>query len=372
MNHRTGRRRGSARDVIVIAPNFKRRLSGVTSTIVQLLPLQARRIAIASMGPDVLPAAIPRLPWTALPALWARPREKPFRIWHARRNTEMLPGLVMRDILRMPLRLVFTSAAQREHSAYTRFLIGRMDAVIATSERSGSYLKVPHTVIPHGIDCERFTPDGPMPKLDGKLAAQLKGKRVVGCSGRIRHQKGTDLFVEAMIAVLKDRPDWVAVATGRTTAEHRDFEAGLRRRIAETGMGERILLVGEVDDIAPWFRRFDLYVAPPRNEGFGLTPLEAMASGTPVVATDAGAFRELIVEGVTGSVVDAFTGDAIARAVTPLMDDPAKRDAASHASLAHVRTRFPLAREAGEIAAVYDALWSRENSDRSTRGWRNS
>ena len=362
----------SARDVTVIAPNFKRRLSGVTSTIVQLLPLQAKRLPIATMGPKVLPGNIPRLSYGALPAFWSRPASQPFRIWHARRNTEMLPGIIMRDVLGMPMRLVFTSAAQRHHSAYTRFLIRRMDAVIATSAKSGSYLKVPHRVIMHGVDCGRFCPDGELPLMDDALAAKLKGKRVIGCSGRIRHQKGTDLFVDAMIKVLKDRPDWVAVATGRTTGEHREFERDLKARIASAGMEDRILLVGEVDDIAPWFRHFDLYVAPPRNEGFGLTPLEAMASGTPVIATDAGAFRELIVEGRTGSVVDGFSSDAIAEAIGPFMDDGDKRRAASEAAIGHVRTRFPLEGEAERIGAVYDALWSGENSDRSTRGSRNS
>ena len=324
------------------------------------------------MGPDVLPKSVPRLPWTALPALWRRPKDKSVRIWHARRNTEMLPGIVMRDLLQMPLKLVFTSAAQREHSAYTRFLIRRMDRVIATSSTSGSFLKVSHRVIMHGIDCERFRPVGPLPSLSPDLERRLDGKKIIGCSGRIRHQKGTDLFVEAMIEVLKYRPDWAAVATGRTTSEHAGFARSLASRIEAAGMSDRILLVGEVDDIAPWFRRFDLYVAPPRNEGFGLTPLEAMASGTPVVATDAGAFRELIVEGETGTVVNSFSGEAIAAALAPYLDDEDHRRTASKAAHAHVRAKFPLEREAAEIEAVYDELWSEANSERSTSGSRNS
>lgn len=343
--------------VSVVAPNFKRRLSGVTSTIVQLLPLMAKSLPIASMGPDVLPPAVPRLPYRALLTFWARPKGRPFRIWHARRNTEMLAGLVLRDALGMKLKLVFTSAAQREHTAYTKALIRRMDRVIATSGRSAAFLKVPHRVVMHGIDTQAFTPDGPMPDLSPALSSRLAGQKIVGCSGRIRHQKGTDLFVEAMVALLPSRPDWSAVITGRTTPEHAEFEASLKRRIEAAGLADRILLTGEVDRIAPWFRLFDLYVAPPRNEGFGLTPLEAMASRTPVVATDAGAFRELVVEGVTGSVVDGFTGDAIAAALAPFMDDPDKRERAAAAALLHVRDNFELAREAAELEAIYEELW---------------
>ncbi|WP_370193367.1 MULTISPECIES: glycosyltransferase family 4 protein [Aurantimonas] len=344
------------RDVEVIAPNFKRRLSGVTSTIVQLLPLQARTLGIATMGPDVLPDGVPRLPWSALPKLWTRPRHRRRRIWHARRNIEMIAGIVLRDILRMPLKLVFTSAAQRHHKGLTRFLIRRMDAVIATSARSAAFLQVPSRIVMHGIDLDRFTPHGPLP--EGPQGQVLEGRGIVGCSGRIRHQKGTDLFVEAMIALLPARPDWTAVITGRTTAEHAAYEASLRQRIADAGLADRILLLGEVADVTAWFRRFDLYVAPPRNEGFGLTPLEAMASGTPVVASDAGAFAEQIVEGVTGRVVPVDDAGALADAIAPYLDDEALRQSAAEAGLLRAREAFPLAREAAEIRKVYETLWS--------------
>ncbi|NDV86891.1 glycosyltransferase [Aurantimonas aggregata] len=349
------------RDVEVIAPNFKRRLSGVTSTIVQLLPLQARDIGIATMGPDVLPDSVPRLGYGALLALWQRSTRNKRRIWHARRNTEMLAGVVLRDILRMKLRLLFTSAAQRRHTAWTRFLIRRMDAVIATSERSAAFLDVPATVILHGIDLDRFGPESPQPAE--AVVDEFEGRRVVGCAGRIRHQKGTDVFVDAMIALLPSRPGWVAVMTGRTTAEHSAFEAELRDRIENAGLSDRIRFLGEVDDVAPWFRRFDLYVAPPRNEGFGLTPLEAMASGTPVVASDAGAFAEMIVDGTTGRVVPAGDAAALAAAIAPFLDDDALRRRAGEAALAHVRAAFPLAREADQIGAVYRSLWAIDDRD---------
>lgn len=339
-------------DVEVIAPNFKRRLSGVTSTIAQLLPVQSRKIGIATVGPNIFPPDVPRLPYSALLKLWRRPRLRPVRIWHARRNTEMLAGLILRDLARMPLRLVFTSAAQRRHKAWTRLLISRMDAVVATSKWSAAYLEVPSIIVMHGVDLDRFGLRGPLPVPD-----PAPGRQVIGCSGRIRHQKGTDLFVEAMIALLPRHPTWNAIITGRVTAEHRAFAAELERRINEAGLKERIRFVGEVDDIAPWFRRFDILVAPPRNEGFGLTPLEAMASGTPVVATAAGAFRDLVKEGVTGRVVPVGDVGALAGAIEPYLANEIVRQCAGAAALAHVREHFPLSREADELAAVYDAVF---------------
>ena len=79
-----------------------------------------------------------------------------------------------------------------------------MDAVIATSERSGSFLEVPHTVVMHGIDLEEFHP--PRTEDDHFSASGLPGRYAVGCFGRVRHQKGTDLFVDAMIALLPRFP----------------------------------------------------------------------------------------------------------------------------------------------------------------------
>lgn len=339
----------------VIAPNFKRRLSGVTSTIVQLVPEQAKSLGIATLGPG-LPDWLPALRWHQIFQLYRRPAGRPFRIWHARRNIEMIAGLVMRDVLRMPLRLVFTSAAQRHHKPFTKWLIRRMDAVVATSGMSGSFLEVPHTVVMHGIDLERFHP--PRDPQDEFEASGLPGRHAVGCFGRIRHQKGTDLFVDAMIALLPDHPQWTAIITGRTTGPHEAFAAGLREKVRQAGLEDRILFLGEVPDIRVWYRRVALCVAPSRNEGFGLTPLEAMASGAAVVASDAGAYRELIAEGRTGTVVQAGDGDALTEAIRPYLADPEGTAEKGRAGIAHVAEHFPLRREAEGLAAVYERLWT--------------
>ncbi|MGO4133292.1 glycosyltransferase family 4 protein [Rhizobium brockwellii] len=342
------------RDVEIIAPNFKRRLSGVTSTIVQLIPCQARLgIKIATLGPG-LPEDLPKLKWRQLLGLWRPPAHRRQRVWHARRNNEMAVGILLRHLTRMPLKLLFTSAAQRRHTAYTKWLIRRMDAVIATSDRSGSFLEVPHRVIQHGVDLALFHP--PDTAEDGIAATGLPGRHLVGCFGRVRHQKGTDLFVRAMIELLPQHPEWTAVVSGRVTAEHAAFGDKLKADVAAAGLSDRILFLGEVPDIKVWYRRLTLYVAPSRNEGFGLTPLEAMASRTAVVASDAGAYAELIVTGETGSVVAAGDGEALTRAIAPYIADPALAVAHGENALRHVRANFALEKEASAIGAVYNSL----------------
>lgn len=342
------------RNILIIAPNFKKRLSGVTSTLVQLIPEHRRRgLGIATLGPG-LPDDMPAMSYWQLPLLWKRPQNASHRVWHARRNNEMLAGLVLRDVLRMPLKLLFTSAAQRHHSGYTRWLISKMDAVVATSGRSGSYLKVPHTVIRHGIDTALFHP--PTSEDDTISATQLPGRYLVGCFGRVRHQKGTDLFVRAMIDLLPQNPDWTAVVSGRITPDHAAFADQLKADIAQANLSDRIVFLGEVADIKPWYRRLSLYVAPSRNEGFGLTPLEAMASQTAVVASNAGAYAELIDEGKTGSVVAAGDYDALRDAIAPYLADPEAAYQHGLAAITHVSEHFALKNEAKSLEKEYAAL----------------
>ena len=343
------------RRTVVIAPNFKRRLSGVTSTLERVVPVQARSLPVAALGP-VLAATVPRVRFRDLLRIGSPPAGQAFRIWHARRNIEMLAGLFLRDLLRAPLRLVFTSASQREHTAWTRFLVSRMDAVISTSGRTAGYLRRPSTVVRHGIDPDQFRPAPEKAALRARLG--LKPLRWVGCFGRIRHQKGTDVFVDALLRVMATRPDVGAVVLGRAMPQHRAFLVGLQEKVAAAGLADRFLFPEEVppSGMPDWYAALDLFVAPQRWEGLGVTPLEAMSAGVPVVATSVGAFPELVVPGVTGSVIDPGDVDAMAREVSALLDDPAALARAGDAARRHVTDVFSLQGEADQINGVYRSL----------------
>jgi len=346
---------GDFSEIEVVATNFNWRQSGGTTAVVQLVPEQAKTLNIAALGFD-LPERVPRMRWRDVPKLFRRPANRPFRIYHCRRNNEMIVGLVLRDILRAPVKLIFNSAGQRRHKALTRWMLRRMDAVIATSERSGAFLEVPYTVVPHGTDFDHFHPA--RDSADDYASTGLPGKYAIGCTGRIRHQKGTDLFVDAMVRLLPNYPDWTAVITGRTTSDNLAFERELKAKVSAAGLTQRIIFLGDVEDIAVWYRRFTLFVAPSRQEGFGLTPLEAMASETAVVTSDAGSFPIMIKPGVNGAIVQAGDGDALTAAIEPYLRDPKATQEAGRAALEFVQANFSLAAEARGIRAVYDRLWT--------------
>jgi mannosyltransferase len=347
--------RKDAAKVQVIAPNLKRRYSGVTSTILRLVPLQAAEISIATVGP-VLPADIPQI---RIRDLFTMSRRGPdgWRVWHARRNTEMLAGIILRHVLRKRLKLLFTSAAQRRHSRYTKWLINRMDALVATSSRSAAFLDHPATVIRHGINVTEFQPAPDRATLRARLNLPPDAT-IIGCFGRIRHQKGTDLFVDTMIATLPAHPEAIAVIMGGVTPDNQGFVDDLRTRITTAGLTDRILIQPEDKGwtIAPWFQACDLYLAPQRWEGFGLTPLEAMACGVPVIATRVGAFEELVVDDVTGRLIPPDDLPAMIVATGAALADRTTLARWAAACRPHVTANFRIEDEAAALITIYRRL----------------
>ncbi len=338
-------------DLQVIVPNLHRRYSGVTATNRMVAPKLAGLVRAAWFG-SWAPEGIARMGVGDLLKLWRRPTPL---IWHARRNDEMIIGLLLRA-LGWPLKLVFTSAAQRHHKRLTRWLIRNMDAIIATSDASASYLKREAAVIPHGVDTDVYAP--PADRAAAFAEGGLPGRYAIGCFGRIRAQKGSDIFVDAMCRLLPRYPDFTAIMVGAIVPEQTAFAADLKKRIEAAGLSSRIVITGELDieEVQRWYRRLTIYAFTSRNEGFGLTLIEAMAAGAALVASRAGAAELVVEDGVTGVLVPTGDADALAAALEPLMRDVAAAGAMGARARQLVLEKFSLDAEARAIAGVYRRL----------------
>ena len=341
----------SAENLQLIVPNLHRRYSGVTATNRMVAPKLARMFDAAWLGPDA-PDGIARMTVADLLKLW---RRRTPLIWHARRNNEMIVGVLLKS-LGWPLKLVFTSAAQRHHTWITRWLIRRMDAIIATSDISASFLKRPATVIPHGVDTDVYAP--PPDRAAAFAASGLPGRYAIGCFGRVRAQKGSDVFVDAMCRLLPRYPDFTAVMVGAITPEQSGFANDLKQRIEAAGLQSRIVITGEleIEEVQRWYQRLTIYAFTSRNEGFGLTLIEAMSVGAALVASRAGAAELVVEDGVTGVLTPPGDADALVAALEPLMRDPASATAMGARARARVLEKFSLDAEANAIAGVYRTL----------------
>ena len=341
-----------AEAVEAIIPNLSWRFSGGTATNQAIAPGLARRMRIGWLG-RYRPAGVPQLKLRELMRL--RAQRSVLVVWHARRNIEMAVGLLLKS-LGWPIVLIFTSAGQRRKTITTRWLIARMAAVISPSDASASFVPRPALVIHHGVDLERYAPAAD--RAAAWAATGLPGRYGIGCFGRVRAQKGTDLFVAAMCRLLPRYPDFTAVVIGETVGVHHTFAERLKAEVAAAGLSDRIHFLGALpaQEVPHWFARILIYAFTSRNEGFGLTLLEAMAAGAALVAARAGAADVVVADGYTGLLVPTGNAEALTTALERFMRDPVAAAAMGVRAREKAVAEFSIDTEVAHIAEVYRSV----------------
>lgn len=342
--------------------NFNKNFTGVSATIANVLRQQMKMRALHLVGRALPGCQAPISLREARHLSKKPPASRPFSIWHVRRNTEMRAAIWSRDVLQLPVRVVFTSAAQRRHSALPRWLISRMDAVIATTDEAASFVPNVQAVVPHGVDTDTFSPAEN--RSTAWKALGYGGQMGIATIGRIRPEKGTDLFVNAMLQLLPQLPGAHALVLGRASREHRTFLNELKSRVAAAGLTDRILFPGEIAaaDLPKVMRTLSLVMQLPRYEGYGMVPLEGMASAVPFIGSEAGYYRAFATQGTSGLIVPQDAPAEAAEAALALLCDPSRHQAMSHKAREVAVKSFSASSEAQGIEAVYQELWARGTS----------
>ena len=343
----------------LIIGNSNKRFSGVTSTMLQVLPHQQKRMQLAVMGAHHLPENVPNLSfWDTVKLSKDRLPDGNKRIFHARRNDEMIQAIILKKVFGAKIIPVFTSTAQRHHSGFTKWLMGQMDGIITTCSAAGSYLDKPADVtIPHGIDLSTYYPAENKAKAWRDLG--LPGRFGIGIFGRIRHQKGLDILIDAIIPLLKKNPDPTLVIVGETTPSHQSYLDEQLSKMKDAGLSDRVVVLGKLpfSEIPPLFRAMTIVAALSRNEGYGLTAPEAMASGTAVLASEAGAWKDVVRDGIDGYVVKCANIESTRAGLVKLLTaTPEQRDAMGTAGRQRVLDRYTIEQEATALCYYFKEL----------------
>ncbi|MFI6368035.1 glycosyltransferase [Nocardia sp. NPDC050630] len=202
------------------------------------------------------------------------------------------------------------------------------------------------SVIPCGVNLEQFTPDGP--------STPRSAEHRLMTVGRLVPRKGFDIAITALTSL----PDTELVLVGGPDNGKVADDPEGRRLLAladELGVRDRLRMLGQVPRIhmAPLLRSADVAVCTPWYEPFGITPLEAMACGTPVVATAVGGLIDTVVDGVTGRLIAPRAPAELADAVRDLLAAPERADQYGRAGRDRVESRYSWDRIAMETLSAY-------------------
>jgi phosphatidylinositol alpha-mannosyltransferase len=226
--------------------------------------------------------------------------------------------------------LVTTFHATREGGsrlyAYARFLIkpwwDRIDGRIAVSRAAlkmiGRYFADRYCIIPNGIDYPHFASEvPPIPKY-------IDSKRNILFVGRQEKRKGLPYLLEAYARLKRERPDIRLIVVGPDGGIRPACERYVRRHQLED-----VVFTGFVpyEELPRYYKTADVYCAPSTgHESFGIVLLEAMAAGTPIIASDIGGFADVLEDGVEGLLVPPRDAQALASAMDRLLSDAALRE----------------------------------------------
>lgn len=335
----------------LIIGNSGRNFSGGTSITIQLLSYQEKKMKLAVLGRSFIPAEFKTLNFFQFIKLTRKtlPNGKK-RVFYTRRNDEMIQGLIAKYFFGSKIKIIFSSSAQRNHTKFTKWLISKMDSIVATSKKAASYLlKEPDIVIPHGIDLSRFTLS--QSKKESWDLLGFPGSMGIGIFGRVRYSKGIDILVDAAINVLPRHNQVTLIICGETQVEDLPYKNKMLIKIKQAGLENRVFFLGKkpFEELPKLFRGMSVVAALSRNEGYGLTPLEGMASGAAVLTSSAGVWDELVRDGVDGYVVDVDNVDQTSEKLNLLIENSSKTKIMGENAAKYISENFSVENEAEKI-----------------------
>ena len=222
------------------------------------------------------------------------------------------------------------------------------------------------TVIHNGIDVDKmedtrqhFNRRDFCQRWDLPSASSL-----VGSVGTLTALKGHEDFLHAAAKLPGDSAFFVVSGTEASTSQ--EYRRRLEQLIEQLGLTNRVRLIGRMSDISELYCALDIFVSASHSESFGMAIVEAMASGTAVVATQTEGAQEIIEDGHTGILIPVADSERMTTEIERLLSDRARRQELADNARALVRERFGLARMVNETEELYaQILLDRERRGRA-------
>jgi len=294
-------------------------------------------------------------------------KERSIDIVHAHVARDYIPASIA-CILAKNARFVLTRHVLFELKAFNRFALKNLSKAIAVSSGVEANLRrvfpaAKIALIPNGIEIQQ--------RSDEEKLALRKEFRIfhgipadaplIGTVGELIELKGQREFVLAANEIAKKFPEAHFVVVGKDYSMDQQFRRDLRRLAKVFNLYDRFLWLDWIEDTAPLLAAIDLFVSSSHTESFGLAILEAMASSTPVIATDTAGGREVL--GNEELLVPVKDPVHLAASVNAMLQDPEKSKRIGAALAARAAENFSAERMIDATERLYlDILNSRDQN----------
>ncbi len=208
-------------------------------------------------------------------------------------------------------------------------------------------------VIPPGVDVRRFRPEPSVPAPEIGVPEDY-----IFALSRIDSNKGLDYLIRAFDRVRRTSATRLLIGGGSQAPKTHEAEvrANLARLVDSLGLEEKVTFTGYIPDehLDTYYRRARVFVLPSKYEPFGMTVLEAMACGTPVVATGHGGLRHVLTNRRDSLLVDPSDSEELASAILEVLDDKSLASELRAAGLELVKTKYSWQSIAQETLSFYE------------------
>lgn len=264
-------------------------------------------------------------------------------VWHAH---DLLPRHPLSTLIRL-----FACASRRNQIvAISRAVAARFSGILFRL-CPGS---VPVTTILNAVDLKRFQPDSVSRRAIRRALEVAETDLLVGTVGQLTPRKGQHELIQAFAEVAPAIPNAVLLIVGEPLFNRdADYAESLIRAANSSQVAGRIRFLGPREDVPAIMNAFDLLVVNSHTEPFGLTVVEAMASGTPVLATAVDGITEIVSHGENGWLVPARDHEALVKAMLKLLRDDDLRANLGRNGRREASARFSMARLLSEVEELY-------------------
>lgn len=306
-------------------------------------------------------------------------------------------GLQLKNILKIPLVVTYHSlgllkkkamgdkdTSPTERLEIERLIMNKADSIIATSPQEKISMKIEYepkknniVVIPCGVNLNRFFP------IDKEIARKKLGlglgKKIVLFAGKMERRKGGLTVVAAIAKIKKDWPEiynqmevYMFCGDPRKTLkkekQEQSYKVILKSAIKEAKIEDRTKLMHGIEQnkLHYYYCASNVIIMPSYYEPFGMVAVEALASGTPVVASNVGGLKWTIEDGITGFHAEPKNAIKFARCIVKILSDPELEERLGKNGVIRVKQNFNWSIVAEKILEVYKELIE-NNTEASTK-----